>query len=539
MKKATKVLTLLLVCLMVVSITACNKDSGGGAANTGGSPASTGGGSSQSTGSSGGSSEKDTLIVAITQDRGTLDPTYARGASACNALSLIYETLWDYAEDGSRIYKLATNLEMVSPTVWHITIREGVKFSNGNDFDADDVVFSFWRHNEREGHPRELKYFNVDNTKALDKYTVELVFDQYDLAYEYTIASFTAIFMLDKDTYDDEDMVNHPVGTGPYALDDYVVNSHINLVARDDYWGDKPSIKNIQFRMFAEASQRINALQTGTVDVCDVPYQDIGFVQTLSDYNVDVMTTATTQGLYLNIAKTSVFYNNTDMKMAVALAIDREALVDIAYSGYATVSRFPASMAMQDTDPAFLDYGIYGMGYNPELAREYAEKSGLLDKEILLINNGSDTNVVMCELIQENLRDIGVTVNVRNLDQGSWLATIFDDTQYDALIDLVSSSSLVTAAAIYGWTSMANGGNKQEDPYLNNERFLEIWNTIMSISDPEELRLATIEFSQLHSDALLWYALVDEQAAVAYSSDLGGYELNRAQLIQYNKLYWK
>ena len=543
MKKKTlkKLLALLIACLMIVSVAAC----GNGSDNNGGEGQSSGPSGGPSSGSGGGSgSGKDTLVVGITQDRGTLDPTYARGASAAVALSLIYETLWDWAPDGSRIWKLATGLEMISPTVWHITLREGVTFSNGNEFDAEDVVFSLWRHNAREGHPVEFRHMDWENNKVLEKYKVEVVFNQYDLSYPYIFAQYANAFMVDKETYDEESMPSNPIGTGPYKLDEYIVNSHINLVARDDYWGDKPAIPNIHFRMFAEATQRVNALQTGTVDVIDVPFQDVGFVETLSDYNVDIMTTATTQSIFLNIAPTSVFYDTgdgtaTDMKKAVALAIDRQAIVDIAYSGYATVSRYPASMAMSDTDPAFLEYGVYGTGYNPDLAREYAISSGLVDKEILLLNNGSDTNVAICELVQENLRTIGVTVNVRNLDQGSWLATIFDDTQYDAIIEMVNASSLITANAIYTWTSMANGGNKQEDPYLNSERFLEVWHSIMQVSDPNELRLATTEFVQLHADALLWYALIDEQRAVAYSTDLGGYELNRAQLIQFDKLYWR
>ncbi len=121
-----------------------------------------------------GGEAKDTLTVAFTQDRGTLDPMYMIGYDSMNAMRMVYETLWDFDSNGEQVWILATGLEIIEPTVWHIHIREGVTFANGNPFTAEDVVFSLWRGNNRVGEPAYLPELNLDKTRALDDYTVEL-----------------------------------------------------------------------------------------------------------------------------------------------------------------------------------------------------------------------------------------------------------------------------------------------------------------------------------------------------------------------------
>ena len=128
-------------------------------------------------------------------------------------------------------------------------------------------------------------------------------------------------------------------------------------------------------------------MQIGTVDIAQIPYQDIEFVQGLDGLPF-ICSTAMTRTLFFNPSEQSVFYHNPDARKAVALAIDSQAIADISYSGFADVSRLPVAVANVDVEDSYLDLGVYGIGYNPELAREYAEKAGIVGKKILLINNG-------------------------------------------------------------------------------------------------------------------------------------------------------
>ena len=521
MKKKLKFLAVLVAISLVFTLVSCG-DGGHNNNNNNETPG-------------GDEAKKDTLTIATTQDRGTLDPMYMLGYDSLNAMRMIYETLWDFDSNGEQVWILATDLEMVEPTVWHIRLREGVTFANGNPFTAEDVVFSLWRGNNRVGEPAYLPELNLDKTRALDDYTVELVFNSYDLSY---VAGMASLFMFDKESFDEEAIATTPIGTGPYVLDDYVINSHIDLKARDDYWGTPPAIKNLKFRVLSEDSQRVNAMQIGTVDIAQIPYQDIEFVQGLDGVTVHMFDPAMTRTLFFNPSEQSVFYNNPDARKAVALAIDSQAIADIAYSGFADVSRLPVAVSNVDVEDSYLDLGVYGIGYNPELAREYAEKAGIVGKKILLINNGSSDAVVVSELIQADLKDIGIEVEVQSLDPGSWLTIVFDDTQYDMAIDFTTAPSRTLAQNFYAWTLYHVGGSYTRNPWPGKDRFLALISDIMSVADSEELSSRFEELLDLHNEAMLWYSLVDIKYAYGYNSDLKGYEPLLMGNVNYANLSW-
>ena len=536
-----KIFAILLVLVVVFSLAACkgsttDTNTNGGtntdnnSADTNGNDASDGSGDNAGT-----VSAKDTLKITVTQDRGTLDPMYMIGYDYMRSMRMVYDTLWDIDSDGNMVWVLATGIEYVEPTVWHIKLREGITFSNGNPFTAEDALFSILRGNNRVGEPMYLPELDMENSNVLDDYTVELIFGAYDLSY---VAGMTSLVMFDVESFDEEIAATTPMGTGPYELVDYVINSHINLVARDGYWGEPAKIKNLNFMVLAEDAQRVNALQTGTTDISAVPFQDLEFVQSLDGITVDIRASAMSNAVFFNTSETRVFYDNADARKAVAYAIDREAIVDIAYSGFATPSRIPVSMGNIDWEDRFLDKGVYGDSYNVELARQLAESSGLVDKEILLINNGSSADVVICELIQANLRDIGVTVNVNSLDAGSWLSIVFDPTAFDMAINFTSVPSMTMAQNYSAWILYMNGGTYVTDPWPGRERYLVLIDGIMAMSDPAELSERYMELTELHVEAMIWYSLIDTQTANAYNSDIQGWAPMQDGNVNYAKLSW-
>jgi peptide/nickel transport system substrate-binding protein len=490
----------------------------------------------------GGGSVKDSLSVAMTQDRGTLDPPYMYGYDLHDAIRMVYEPLFEIDGDGNMVWVLATGLEMVEPTVWRVTLREGVTFADGSPFTADDVLFSLKRANNRTGEPATFPLLNLEKTKALDERTVEIIFDSYDMSYVY---SFPTTLMFDTETCGGdvlaESLGTTPNGTGPYVVTDYLINGHLDLTARESgYWGKKPAIKNLRFEIMTEDSQRVTALETGMVDIAAIPYADVKYVQTLKNYTVNIgaASSGTSIALYFNPAERSPFYDNPDARKAVALAIDKQAIASIAYSGFASISRLPVSVYSSGIEDRFMDLGVYGIGYDPELAKEYAEKSGLIGKEILLIDNGSPDRQVVAELIQANLREIGIEVKIQNLDAGSWFAVVFDDTMFDMAIDITGIPSNTVAQNYYAWINFHIGGSFTRNPWPGKDRTMELANRVMSVSDLKELGDTCMELTQLQIDAMLWYNLVDLESAVAYNSGLSGYETMYAGNVNYASLSW-
>jgi peptide/nickel transport system substrate-binding protein len=478
---------------------------------------------------------RDTLSVAMTQDRGTLDPSYMMGNDLLNGMRMVYEVLWDFDGDGNLTWLLATDLELVEPTVWHVKLREGVTFANGNPFTADDVLFSLWRGNNRVGEPATFPVLNLEKTKALDEYMVEIVFDSYDLSYQY---SFSLLSIYDKESFDEATVGTTPNGTGPYEVADYVINSHLDLTARDGYWGTAPAIKNLHFAIMSEESQRVTALQTGLVDIAAVPFQDLEFVQTLPDYIVDVYDNAQSRALFFSLDPASIFYDNQTARQAVCAAIDTEAIVDIAYSGFGAPSKLPVSKGNVGVTDNLLDHGVYGVGHDPEKAAELAGEAGIIGEEITLITDGSPDMVVIAELIQADLDVIGIPVRVWNLDPGSAASVYEDPSQYDMCLTFTSVPSKTVAQNMYSWITFTFQGVYVNNPWEGRDRYLELTGDIMSVSDESELASRYAELVAIHSEAVPWFSLCDMVSANAYNSGILGHSRGLMGSINYTKLSW-
>lgn len=533
-----KLLAILLALVMVFSLVACGggKDAGtdGNDAAAGGNDAAAGG---ETGGEAGGGDPDRVLRIGFSQDRGTLDPMYMIGYDSLNAMFMVYEPLWDFTQEGEQVFVLATELDISNPTRWIVKLREGVTFANGNPLTAEDVVFSLEKGNNRTGEPAYLPELDLENTKALDEHTVEIAFFNYDMSYVY---SMCCLVIFDAESYDAETIATTPNGTGPYQVDDYVINSHISMSAREGYWGEAPGINNLYFKVLAEDAQKTNSIETGEVDICAVPYQDVTYVQGLDGYNVQVASNAQARALYMNTSEHSVFFNNDDARMAVALAIDREAILNIVYSGVGEVSQFPLSKGNIGVKDSYLNLGVYGEGYNPEKAKQLAESSGLVNKTIKLVTNGSADFVTCAELIQSNLKEIGVAVEIVNYDAGSWLSVAFDPTAYDMCVDGTYVPSKTIAQNMSAWTLYHVGGAFANPawPWVGQARYLELIDGIMAISDPAELDARYQEMIEIHSTALTWFSLVDMSTATAYSSDIGGWNIMNLGNVNYAKLYW-
>ena len=265
-----KLLSLLFAVIMTLSFAACGEKGGGSGTSDG--------------------VEKDTLTVACTQDYATLDFTYESAYGDYTAISRMYaEPLYDIYkvnDDGTYEYRwiLATSMEEESDTSWVFHLREGVKFSNGNDFNADDVLFTLDLCCNTDGQYPYFPHLDWEACEKIDDYTVRIVFKQFDYSYYNNVCTMQ---ILDAETYDPVEYATNPVGTGPYVVTDYVVNSYLNMTANENYWGEQPKIKNLNFLCMDEDTQRVNALETDSVDVClRVPLQELDYVSSLGDYEV-------------------------------------------------------------------------------------------------------------------------------------------------------------------------------------------------------------------------------------------------------------
>jgi peptide/nickel transport system substrate-binding protein len=186
-----------------------------------------------------------------------------------------------------------------------------------------------------------------------------------------------APLIMDAESYDPDTQNSNPVGTGPYLVDEYIMNDHLTVVARDDYWGDVPAIKTIVFKNYNEASQITNALETGEVDIATVPSSDASYVETLGDYDIMQYSTGWCISAFYNMSPGAKLAEK-DARYAINYAIDAESIISAAYDGYADPTDWPGSTHLVDYEPRFGgQIDSYVDSYNLEKAKELAEQTVL------------------------------------------------------------------------------------------------------------------------------------------------------------------
>lgn len=528
MKKA---LALFLALIFIVSLAACGGN--GGTATPSATPNASAPAASTDPGATDATPTPDvpqrTLNIAASQDSGTLYPLGVTGGFFSTLYSF-YEPLLDTRPDGSRVWILATSIDPISDIQSTLNIRQGVTFSNGNPLTAEDVMFTMELNKANPQFALNVKAIDFEKTKVIDDYTIDLWYTQFNAAQEVGLCQ---MFIMDKESYDEVALSLKPIGTGPYVVTEYVVNSHLALEAREDYWGGAPKIKNIQYKVINEEAQIVNALETGDIDVSMVPITEIDYVKSLG-YDVEVYNSGMNYAAWYSMIPGTPL-DSKEARYAVSYAIDRQAVVDVLLRGLSTVTDYPVSHAVTDFETRFLNmHDTYKIGYNPDKAKELAEQSGLIGKKLRIITNGATANNTLAEMIQGNLLDIGINAEIIPYDQATFFSVMMDANNFEIALFTPSAPSklAVDILGMYltfiplGWT----GPERDEYGKLS----MGALTTFDEKSRSDQL----YEALKLFVDFDPWYGICELVSARTHAPDLQGVEYMIAGNIYYQYAYF-
>ena len=320
--------------VLAVTVVGC---SGAADAATSGGDASTGG----------------TLRLAETSEYDTLNPLeYPLGIT-----SKFYDGLVTVGEDGVLEPGLATAMPVPDAdlTSWTVTLREGVTFSDGSAFDADDVVAAY----DAVRDPAVGSWMAADYAMVRDVTAVDATTVRFDLAYPY--AGLPARLTLGIPAQEalggsvvDSPLATEPVGTGPYVLSEWRRGESMTLTARAGWWGGNSGVQTIHLVFVADENARAQRLRAGEVDGAQVSPRTATQLDGVDGLSLFTNPSADFRGISLPV--TLPFFVDPAVRVALNLATDREAMIEgiLAGHGVALGSPFtPAQGASYDSTATF------------------------------------------------------------------------------------------------------------------------------------------------------------------------------------------
>ncbi len=376
------------------------------------------------------------ITIAIGSEPTTLDPQVRDDGGERAVNDNIYETLMARTANGELVPSLAEGPPtQVGGTTWEFKLRDGVKFHNGESFNADAVVFSVERIINPEFNSEQGSFFStITGAAKVDDLTVRIETDGPDPILP---TRMYWMKMVPPGQAADPGFADAPVGTGPYKFAGWNRGNDIVLEVNEGYWGDAPQVQKVTYRFIEESGTRLAGLLAGELDV---------ITNLLPEFVGQVPQSANISGLELPIVILSSLGGSTaDVRVRQALnyAVDKDALAESLFEGFAEVAEG------QLLAPSFFGFNsdVQAYPYDPDKARALLDEAGAAGTEVELVGTSGrwlkDRELV--EAVGAFWSDIGLNVNVRIFEFDEYLNRLFDrDTRADAIF-VVSSNELLDA----------------------------------------------------------------------------------------------
>ena len=506
--------------------------------------------------------QQNVLIFGCSGDASKLDPGDITDGESITRTDNIFEGLVEYTPGTADIQPCLATSWNISLDGLNITfdLREGVKFHDGTDFNADAVVFSFERQ-YNTSHPYHQygawEYWNVSfndikKIEKIDTYTVKIVLEKPNAAIMKSLAMFTvAIVSPTNAEIWKENAFKHPVGTGPFKFVEWIKDDHITLEANEEYWQEKPKIDTLIFRIIQDPNERLLALQTNTIQGMEFP-DPTSFDTIKTDKNLTLLEEPSMNIAYMAINNGYGYYDtnhngvhdpdepwvktpgyfepftNKLVRQAINHAINKTSIIENIYKETAIVAKTGIPPSMFGYNDDIIDYP-----YDPDKARELLTEAGYP-------NGFNSTLWVMpisrpyindppkvAEAFQSYLEDVNIHVEIYTTDWSTYLQKTAAGEHPMCFLGWISDNGDPDnfMNPLYGANQCIIGAASNV-AFYNNTEVQDLLSAALQTYDDDERALLYEEAQEIiHEDAPFVY-LAHANQYLVFRSNVKGFIMN-------------
>ncbi|MDO5689809.1 MAG: ABC transporter substrate-binding protein [Tissierellia bacterium] len=457
------------------------------------------------------------IVIAVSSDTLSFDP-HIQNEEITDEINLhIFETLFDNDENLNVVPGLCESYEQKDDLTWVFHLRQGVKFSNGSDFNADDAIFSLERAISWEKSNYKGDTSSIESLAKVDDHTIEVT---TKFPYSLLVSNLKTVMMMDKETTEgmsEADIAFNPVGTGRYTLVEHVKEDHVDLVLNEGYWGEKPTITQVRFRPISNDATRTAALLSGEVDLAaDIPSRDVAQLKT--NDKLDIVEAPSLRIIYLNLGgwnEKSPSHEQPNplldlrVRQAIYHAIDEETIIKNVMNGdaYAAASYIPDYFNGANTS-------ITRLEYSPEKAIELLTEAGYPDGFTITLDSPNDRYINDADIAQAvagYLEKVGITVELNLMPK----ALFFDYTEaakfntsfcLTGWADFTGEGAIMMKSLLYS-TGVKDGYGTGNRGHFTNAAFDELVDKALVTFDRDERGEYVAEAAQIAADEVAFIPL--------------------------------
>jgi len=406
--------------------------------------------------------EASTLQLSISSSPARINPLLATDSASSDVAGWIFNGLVKFDKNASIVGDLAESFRFENNTTLLFRLRKGVKWHDGHPFSADDVVYTYKLLNSaRLVTPYKDDFKYVKEVEKVDPYTVRVHYVQpYFKALSIWMMGILPKHLWEKEKDPMTSALNkRPVGTGPYTLTKaFKVNERIVLESNPDYFIHPPYIEKINLHYIGDPSTQFitlkaKGLDIGTLDPLQVERQiDRDFRE-----HYRLVEQPSHSYTYLGFNLRHKKFQDHRVRQAIALAIDKEEIIDLLFFSHGTVCHGPF-MPGSDVYPK----DFIPTHYDPAKAKRLLAEAGYDEKHPLrfevVTNSGNQTRVYAAQIMQYQLAKAGIEMKIRTMEWQAFLNTVVMPHRFEAVLMGWSLSLIPDAYSIWHSDGDKQGG---------------------------------------------------------------------------------